>query len=567
MLASCTPVVRLTHSDEWGRIVTPLRVPIWQKYLEIHPDREFAKLVVDGIRDGFRVGFEYKTCKCKAGPGNMKSVEQHAEVVAEYIRVEVEAGRVLGPFQRKAAPAVHVNPFGVISKREPGKWRLILNLSSPGGWSVNDGICKEWCSLSYLSVDEVVVRILALGRGALLAKFDLRAAYRNIPIHPDDRWLLGMSWEDNVYVDAALPFGLRSAPIIFSAVADALEFIIRGKGVKEIGHYLDDFVVEGPPRSSLCRKYLHESLRTCKEVGLPVADEKTEGPATVLPFLGIELDTDKLEMCLPDGKLVKLRELVSKWRKRKSCTKKELQSLAGHLSNACKVVRPGRRFLRGVFGLLSLFQREDHMIRLSAAFRADLEWWHVYVGGWNGVSMMRGEIWHRPEVEFWSDASGSWGCGAVWDSMWFQVGWDQSEEWVGASIAAKELLPVVLAMAVWGQAWTGSAVVCHCDNQAAVSAVKGGYCRDTTMAHLLRCLFYLEAKYEIALTAVHVPGVENGAADAISRDRLNLFFDLVPQASRVACQVPPGMVARLGRQGHWTPEDWANWLGTWLMPL
>ena len=67
------------HGSEWARIVTPLQVPVWQKYLEGHPDGEFAQLVMDGIRDGFRVGFDYVTCECKAGPGNMKSVELQSQ--------------------------------------------------------------------------------------------------------------------------------------------------------------------------------------------------------------------------------------------------------------------------------------------------------------------------------------------------------------------------------------------------------------------------------------------------------------------------------------------------------
>ena len=73
---------------------------------------------------------------------------------------------------------------------------------------MNDGITKELCSLSYMSVDEVAARIVQLGKGALMAKFDLKAAYRNVPVHPDDRWLLGMVWEDQLFVDATLPFGL-----------------------------------------------------------------------------------------------------------------------------------------------------------------------------------------------------------------------------------------------------------------------------------------------------------------------------------------------------------------------
>ena len=72
---------------------------------------------------------------------------------------------------------------------------VIVNLSSPRGNSVNDGINKEWCSLLYISVDDVAARIVSLGKGEIMAKFDLKSAYRQIPVHPDDRWLLGMEWK------------------------------------------------------------------------------------------------------------------------------------------------------------------------------------------------------------------------------------------------------------------------------------------------------------------------------------------------------------------------------------
>ena len=115
-------------------------------------------------------------------------------------------------------------------------------------------------------------------------------------------------------------------------------------------------------------------------------------------MLGIELDSEQLELRLPPGKLTKLCELVGKWRRRKCCIITELQSLAGHLNHACKVVRPGWRFLRGVFGLLSQFRRPDHQIRLNAAFWADLEWWHTFVSSWNGVSIMLRESLQLPGV-------------------------------------------------------------------------------------------------------------------------------------------------------------------------
>ena len=61
-----------------------------------------------------------------------------------------------------------------------------------------------------------------------------------------DRALLGMKWEEGVYIDTRLHFGLRSAPIIF------LVWCIRDQGVKHIRHYLDDFITVGSPGSMEC---------------------------------------------------------------------------------------------------------------------------------------------------------------------------------------------------------------------------------------------------------------------------------------------------------------------------
>ena len=72
---------------------------------------------------------------------------------------------MLDPFQKDNILGVHVSPFGVIPKSERGKWQLIVNLSSPErGIINNDGIHKDWNLLSYLSVDQVVQRVVFLGR-------------------------------------------------------------------------------------------------------------------------------------------------------------------------------------------------------------------------------------------------------------------------------------------------------------------------------------------------------------------------------------------------------------------
>ena len=141
-------------------------------------------------------------------------------------------GRLIDPL-KKGSIDTHINRVGVIPKpHQPGKWQLIVDLSYPEGGSVNAGIDPNLCSLTHKSVDDAVRIITRKGRGTLLAKLDLESTYRIVPLHPDDRHLLGMEWEESLYIDTALPFGLRSAPKIFDALADALLWIMGHNGVR-----------------------------------------------------------------------------------------------------------------------------------------------------------------------------------------------------------------------------------------------------------------------------------------------------------------------------------------------
>ena len=161
-LAASVPPQGMLYDGVWGKVITPLRLRKWEESLSSYPDRMFAGYVCDGIRDGFRVGFSYCTSLCKKVVGNMKSVKEHKEVVEAYVGGERQAGRVLGSFSKES---LQVSPFGVISKTEPGKWRLILYLTAKEGYSVNYGISKEICSLSYMSVDDVAARVVKMGEG------------------------------------------------------------------------------------------------------------------------------------------------------------------------------------------------------------------------------------------------------------------------------------------------------------------------------------------------------------------------------------------------------------------
>ena len=222
-------------------------------------------------------------------------------------------------------PNIQINRIGVIPKKSnPGEWRLITDLSFPPGNSVNDGISPELTSLSYIKVDQIAQKITQLGRGTQLSKMDIEEAYRVVPIHPDDRHLLGCQSENQVYIDISLPFGLCSAPIIFTALADGLQWVIEQRGASYVAHYLDDFITVGTPNTDQCYGNQQIIIETCRELGIPLAPHKTVGPTTCLVFLGIEIDTIAMELRLPQDKLRKLQELLQEWQFKKVGTRHSL---------------------------------------------------------------------------------------------------------------------------------------------------------------------------------------------------------------------------------------------------
>ena len=254
--------LRSVHHDLL-RVRSPLseRLPRWHTALAGHPDRDFVHYVLHGLETGFRVGFDHASPLGGGVSRNMQSAHLHPAVIDSYIGTEVAEGRMFGPFPQGHIPGLHTNLMGVIPKgHTPGKWRLITDLSHPEERSVNDGIQPQLCSLSYTSVEAVAVAAQRLGRGALLAKLDIKSAYRLVPVHPQDRCLLGIEWKGARYVDGMLPFGLRSAPKIFTAVADALEWVVLQRGVTWVAHYLDDFITMGPACSEVCGQNLERIL-------------------------------------------------------------------------------------------------------------------------------------------------------------------------------------------------------------------------------------------------------------------------------------------------------------------
>ena len=367
-------------------ISTPLVVDAWAAALQSHPMREWVECLITGMKEGFRIGL-VREPNCQSSQGNTPSAMERADVISNFLSSQCRAGHVLGPLPPENCAGIVTSRMAAIPKKTPGKWRVIVDLSSPHNGSINDNLHRHLSHVSYASTDDAAMLMHFLGPGALLAKIDIQNAYRLVPIHPEDRCFLGVSWQGSVYVDCQLPFGLATAPAIFNALAEALEWILKSRGVHHVIHYLDDFLLLGHPNSDECAMALRTTLATCRELGVPLAEDKVEGPAPLLTFQGIELNTMTMSLGLPQDKLASLRDLLHRVQNAK-CIRDahQLQSLIGHLNHMCQVMPLGKAFLNSLFPLANNMS-QGQIRRLNTAARTDLAWWQIMLDNWSGTSI------------------------------------------------------------------------------------------------------------------------------------------------------------------------------------
>ena len=376
---------------------TPINVTLLEEELVKHHDSSFVNSLCQGLRYGFHIGYTGPRTSFIAN--NLVSSSTHPDVVASHLAAECDSGHTAGPYSMPPCTPFRSAGIGVVPKKSGGH-RIIVHLSAPAGSAINEGIDPETYSLQYITVGDVVRHVKQHGVGALMYKVDIRHAFRNIPVHPDDWCLLGMVWDSQYYIDKVLPFGLRSSPAIFNQLADALCWLLRTNyGLTTLEHYLDDFTGVAPPSSTIATSTAAVQKATLLTVfdnlGVPVATgaDKNVGPTTSMTVLGIEVDSVAQVTRLSEEKFHALLTVLKTWSQRVVCTKRELLSLIGSLSFAAKVVPPGRTFIRRLIDLSCTTTSLDSTITLDDDAQLDIHWWLEFAGTWNGRCLFHDLHW------------------------------------------------------------------------------------------------------------------------------------------------------------------------------
>ena len=511
--------------------------------LELHKllsgyDKGLSNYLVGGFSTGFSLGCLDIPPPGGSIPHNLISARQHSDVVTNKIRKELALGRVIGPFD--SAPNFNkyrVSPLGVVPKKKPGEFRMIHHLSFPAGQSVNDFIPASFSAVRYATIQDAISYITRSHNTVFMAKVDVESAFRIMPIRPEDRPLLGFAWEGKFYMDAVLPMGCSSSCAIFETFSHALEWIAKYKlGITEVVHVIDDFLFLAESREK-CQADLNKFIAMCSKVGVPLAPDKTMGPLSVIPFLGITLDSVCMEARLPVDKVVKCRELLHEFGGRKKATLKELQSLLGFLNFACSVILPGRPFLRRLIDLTVGVPKPQHHIRLTKGAKQDLAVWAKFLNNYNGKSFFISDRFMDGDyLSLYTDAAGTIGYGALFGRHWFHGLWPKS--WLQYNITILEFFPIVAAVHVWGHEWTNKSICFFTDNEALVHIINNQTSKDPNIMTLLRQLVLYCLTSNIVFTANHVPGRMNVLADKLSRSQVDGFRSLAPWADEIPASLP-----------------------------
>ena len=238
---------------------------------------------------------------------------------------------------------------------------------------------------------------------------------------------------------------------------------------------------------------------------------------------------------LPKEKLEKLKSMLKDWINKKKATKRDLLSLIGFLSFACKVVKPGRMFLRRLIDLSTTVKSNNFFVYINAEARADLQWWQDFLPQWNGVEIIQQHPISSNNLRLWTDAS-DLGFGCLFRDSWVMSEWKHG--WGAHHINIRELFAIWVAILTWGDQLRNLQILILTDSLSMTQVWSTGSCKDPVVMKIIRAMFLFCARKNINVLMKHIPGVRNQSADLLSRFQVAKFRQLQPTADSFSTPVP-----------------------------
>lgn len=347
-----------------------------------------------------------------------------------------------------------------------------------------------------------------------LGKIDLKDAYFVVPIWENHQKFLRFLWKGSLMEFACLPFGLASAPRIFTKLMKPVVALLRRSGIRLI-IYLDDILFMNQTPMAL-RRDISTALHLLENLGFIINMTKSQlDPTQTLEFLGFLVNTRDMTLVLPQGKVTNIKNLCTQMMALKVVTVRDVARLIGKLTASIQAIFPAPLHYRQLQSLKNQALQSggtyDTQISLNPACREELLWWVAHLDAWNGRAIFT----PQPDLVIETDASKQ-GWGAICQDTRTGGLWSQSERLL--HINCLELLAGAFAV----KCFTRNQICLHVrlkmDNTTAIAYInKLGGTHSLVLSNLVADLWIWALNRGMILSAEHLPGKWNVLADLESR--------------------------------------------------
>ena len=403
----------------------------------------------------------------------------------------------------KSVQGQFVSQIFVVPKKD-GKFRPVVNLKA----------LNRFMKRLHFKMEGVHLLKDLLQKGDWMVTIDLKDAYLSVPVAQEHRFFLRFTWGCQLFQFQCLPFGLSTAPRVFTKIMKPVIALLRQQGIRVI-IFLDDMLLMAQKREDLLA-ITQEVITLLHLLGFIINwDKSSLTPSQQIHFLGFMIDSVLMTMSLPKEKVKNIARSCQAVLKQETVTVRDLSRVLGRMTAASQAVLPAPLCYRNLQRVRNLAyaraQSYEAVVALDTPAKEELRWWNQFMEDWNGKAILA----PKPQLTIESDASLlGWGahCGGV------STGGLWSPEERCRHINCLELMGASLAVKTFAKDRENLNIRLRMDNTTAIAYVnRMGGTHSHQLSAIASSLWQWCLQRRILLSAEHLPGAQNVSADAESR--------------------------------------------------
>lgn len=406
--------------------------------------------------------------------------------------------------------------------KSDGTWRFILNLKN----------LNKFISTTHFKLEDLRTVTKLLSPECFMATIDLKNAYYLLSISEADRKYLRFLFQGIMYEFTCLPFGLNTAPYVFTKIMKPVVYHLRSLGLLSVV-YLDDFLCLADSYEN-CLKNVSTTKKFLECLGFIININKSNlEPSQTCQYLGFVLDSAKFSISLPPKKVESISKTIKNIKNRQKCKIVEFAQLLGSLVAACPAIEYGWLYTKVMENLKTVALKNNNenynaYLSISKEIQRDLDWWsyHIQNNNYNKIKQFNFRL------EIFSDASLT-GWGLVCNNIRSHGHWTDNQN--KFHINYLELLAAFIGLKTYASKLKQCELLLRIDNTTAIAYInKMGGTRYPHLNNLARELWKWCEERRIWVYASYISSKENTIADLESRrPNSEIEWELCDKAYRV----------------------------------